>query len=108
MTFIISGTRSRDRKRSKSRDRSKRDRKEKRSRSRDREDHRDRRRDRVKNEGGEFGVRIKDEPEDGEFFRQENDYPDSNFPQIKTEQLDNSEDRKPFSDANGATGDMGY
>jgi len=103
-----SRTRSRDRKRSKSRDRSKRDRKEKRSRSRDREDRRDRRRDRVKNEGGEFGVRIKDEPEDGEFFRQENDYPDSNFPQIKTEQLDNSEDRKPFSDANGATGDMGY
>ena len=96
---MISGTRSRDRKRSRSRDR-KRDRKEKRSRSRDREDRRDRRRDRVKNEGDAFGVRIKDEPEDGEFFRQENDYEFNNAPQIKTEQLDN-EDRKPFS-ANGA------
>ena len=104
MFIIIPGTRSRDRKRSRSRDR-KRDRKEKRSRSRDREDRRDRRRDRVKNEGDAFGVRIKDEPEDGEFFRQENDYEFNNAPQIKTEQLDN-EDRKPFS-ANGAN-DMGY
>jgi len=89
-----SRSRSRDRKRSRSRER-KRDRK--RSRSRDRRRDRDRG-DRGGKTEDDWKVRIKDEPDDGEYYRQENnDYGGFNA-QIKTEQ---EEDRKPFSANNG-------
>merc|ERR1712066_518992 len=74
-----------------------------RSRDRKRSRSRDRRRDRDRGDRGgktedDWKVRIKNEPDDGEYYRQENnDYGGFNA-QIKTEQ---EEDRKPFSANNG-------